>query len=87
MRLARHLPDRVREMSAAPSSTFKCRDTAGIEMGWGAVNSVTVASRSASWARIARRVGSASAENTMLSSSVPATQSHHRGIRILQLSG
>ena len=67
------LPDRVREMSAAPSSTFRCRDTAGIDMAWGAVSSVTVASCSASWARIARRVGSASAENTMLSWSVPAT--------------
>ena len=60
------LPDRVREMSAACSSTFRCRDTAGIEMGRGAVSSVTVASRSASSARIARRVGSASAENTAL---------------------
>jgi len=56
-RLPRHLPDRIREMSAALSSTFKCRDTAGIEMGRGAVSSVTVASFSASPTRIARRVG------------------------------
>src|SRR5262249_8637380 len=61
-------------MSAACSSTFRCRDTAGIEMGKGAVSSVTVASRSASSARIARRVGSASAENTALSWSVPDTR-------------
>ena len=65
--LARHLPDRVREMRAACSSTLRCRETAGIDIGKGALSSVTVASRSANSERIARRVGSASAENTRLS--------------------
>src|SRR5215207_8534411 len=65
--LVRHLPDRVREMRAACSSTFRWRETAGIDIGRGALSSVTVASRSASSSRIARRVGSASAENTALS--------------------
>jgi hypothetical protein len=64
--LARHLPDRLREMRAASSSTLRCRETAGIDIGKGALSSVTVASRSANSARIARRVGSASAENTRL---------------------
>ena len=39
----------------------------GIDIGKGALSAVTVASRSANSARIARRVGSASAENTRLS--------------------
>jgi hypothetical protein len=65
--LARHLPDRLREMRAASSSTLRCRETAGIDIGKGALSSVTVASRSANSARIARRVGSASAKNTRLS--------------------
>src|SRR6267143_5676248 len=65
--LARHLPDRVREMRAACSSTLRCRETAGIDIGSGSLSSVTVASRSANSARIARRAGSASAENTRLS--------------------
>src|SRR5262245_8343647 len=65
--LARHLPDRVREMRAACSSTLRCRETAGIDIGRGSLSSVTVASRSANSERIARRVGSASAENTRLS--------------------
>jgi len=56
-----------REMSVARSSTFRCRDTAGIEIDRGAVSSVTVASRAANSAMIARRVGSDSAENTALS--------------------
>lgn len=30
---ARHLPDRVREIGAACSSTFRSRDTAGIDIG------------------------------------------------------
>src|SRR6202171_3610594 len=75
--LARHLPDRLREMRAACSSTFRCRETAGSDIGSGALSSVTVASRSASSSRIARRVGSESAENTALSWSVPAITSRH----------
>src|SRR5438067_3852450 len=57
-------------MSKACSSTLRCRDTAGIEIGNDAVSSETVALRSANSARIARRVGSASAENTVLSWSI-----------------
>ena len=67
------LPLAEREISAAPSSTLRCRDTAGIEIGSGAVSSVTVASPRVSSARIARRVGSASAANTRLSWSVAVT--------------
>jgi hypothetical protein len=59
--------DCLREMRASSSSTLRCRETAGIDIGKGALSSVTVASRSANSARIARRVGSASAENTRLS--------------------
>ena len=56
--------------SARPvSSTFRCREIAGRLMENGSASSVTVASPSASRARIARRVGSASAAKIMLSRS------------------
>ena len=50
-------------MSPAFSSTFRCFDTAGRLMSNGAASSLTVASPVDSRARIARRVGSASAAN------------------------
>ena len=54
-------------MSPACSSTFKWRETAGRLIGKGCANSVTVALPRPSRTRMSRRVGSASAENTLLS--------------------
>src|SRR3954447_14117471 len=66
----RHCADRLRVISPAFSSTFRCRETAGRLIENGSANSFTVASDSDSRARIARRVGSASAEKISLSRSV-----------------
>src|SRR5487761_956355 len=55
-----------RAIDPARSSTFKCLDTAGRLMSNGSASAVTDASPSASRARIARRVGSASAANVVL---------------------
>ena len=54
---------RLREIRPARSSTFRCFETAGSVMANGSASSVTEASPVASRARIARRVGSASAAN------------------------
>ena len=58
----RLVPSTRRKISPAPSSTFRCRETAGWLIANGFASSSTVASPCASRARIARRVGSASAE-------------------------
>src|ERR1700722_10333804 len=63
----RHCASRPRAISPARSSTFRCFDTAGIDISNGSASSVTDVSPSASRARMARRVGSASAENVALS--------------------
>src|SRR6266542_1809187 len=60
-RQRRCLPRRSLEISAAFSSTFRCREMAGWEIAKGLASSPTVASPCAKRARIARRVGSASA--------------------------
>jgi hypothetical protein len=57
-------------MRPARSSTRRCFETAGPLIGNGADSSFTVADPSASRARIARRVGSARAENVALRGSV-----------------
>jgi hypothetical protein len=54
-------PVLVRETSPASESTSRCFITAGSDIEKGCANSLTEASRSASCARIARRVGSESA--------------------------
>ncbi len=69
-RLDRHWAERLREMSPAVSNTFRCREIAGREMSNGSASSVTVASPSLSRAKMARRVGSASAPKIRLSWSV-----------------
>ena len=56
-----------RAISPARSSTFRCLETACSEIGNGSAISFTVASPCASRARIARRVGSASAANVIVS--------------------
>ncbi len=65
--LGRH-PVRAGEQSVL-SSTFKCLEIAGCDIGNGAANSATVASLSARRTRIDQRAGSASKPKTMLSES------------------
>src|SRR4029077_18448046 len=60
-------PRRSRTMSDASSRTRKCREMAGCEILKGSASSPAVASPSASRPRIARRVGSESAEKVMSS--------------------
>ena len=69
MRQGRHCASRPRVISPARSSTLRCFDTAGMLISNGAASSVTEVSPSASRARIARRVGSASAEKVALRAS------------------
>jgi len=55
-------PVLVRVMSPAPDSTSRCFMIAGRDMGKGSASSLTVSAlRASSWARRARRVGSARA--------------------------
>src|SRR6185312_11064078 len=63
----------LRLMRPASSRTLRCREMAGWDIGNGAATSRTARSPSASRARIARRVGSASAPNTVLSRSTSIT--------------
>src|SRR5579862_7027914 len=69
-RQGRHWASRPRAISPACSSTLRCFEIAGILIANGSASSVTDASPSARRDRIARRVGSASAENVALSASV-----------------
>ena len=62
MRAGRHWASRPRTISPARSSTFRWREIAGRLTANGAASSLTVASPSARRVRMARRVGSASAE-------------------------
>src|SRR5260370_40762651 len=55
------VPTARRVISAAPSSTFRCRETAGCVISNGSASCITVTSPWLSRARIARRVGSDSA--------------------------
>src|SRR5580704_16925735 len=61
-RRGRFAPSTRRAIRPASSRTFRCWEIAGCVMSKGLASSSTVASPFASWARIARRVGSASAE-------------------------
>src|ERR1700733_10436946 len=65
-RHGRLVPSTLRAISPAPSSTFKCRETAGCVMSNGSAISVTVASPRVRRARIALRVGSANAVKAAL---------------------
>jgi hypothetical protein len=67
---------RLREISPADSSTFRCREIAGRLIENGSASSPTVASPSLSRARIARLVGSASAAKITLSRSVATVFNH-----------
>ncbi len=67
IRAGRHWASRPRVTRPACSSTFRCREIAGSVIAKGAAMSPTVASPSASRVRMARRVGSASAENVRVS--------------------
>jgi len=59
----RRCASRPCEISPARSSTFKCFEIASFVIANGSASSITDASPDASRARIARRVGSASAAN------------------------
>jgi hypothetical protein len=65
--LDRHGPERLREISPARSTIFRCRDIAGRLMANGSASSVTVASPSASHEPMSRRASTASAPKIVLS--------------------
>src|SRR5690242_16193311 len=75
--LERHCAVREREIRPAFSSTLRWREIAGWLMENGSASSETVASPSASRARIALLVGSASAEKITLSLSSWANITDH----------
>src|SRR5690349_9244050 len=65
-RHGRHCASRPRSIRPAVSSTFRCFETAGRLMSNGAASSLTEVSPEARRARMARRVGSASAAKVAL---------------------
>src|SRR5271155_5068762 len=67
MRHGRHCALRLRAINPARSKTFRCLETAGRLMANGFASSVTEVSPRARRAKMARRVGSASAEKAVLS--------------------
>ena len=70
MRHGRHCALRVCVTGPARCNTLRCFDTVGRRRSNGFASSLTVVSPSASRARMARRVGSASAANVRLSGSL-----------------
>ena len=66
-RQGRHCASRARAISPARSSTFRCFETAGIDISKGLASSVTDVSPCASRASMARRVGSARAAKVEVS--------------------
>ena len=66
MRQGLHCASRVRDIRFARSSTLRCLVIAGMVISNGLASSVTEASPEVRRARIARRVGSASAAKTAL---------------------
>src|SRR5271163_4587584 len=69
IRQGRHCAARARVISPAFSSTFKCLEIAGMLISKGSASSLTEASPDIKWAKIARRVGSASAEKVAVKES------------------
>ena len=69
-RQGRHCASRPRAIRPARSSTLRCLEMAGRLISNGSASSVTDVSPSASRARMARRVGSASAAKVVLRRSV-----------------
>ena len=81
-RLGRHCASRPRTMRPAFSSTFRCRETAGMLIGRGAANSVTAASPSERRSTICRRVGSARAAKVRLNRSAFISRSGYLRLRL-----
>src|SRR4029450_7977031 len=85
-RAGRHCASRPREISPARSSTFRCWETAGRLISKGSASVFTDASPSRRRDRMARRGGSANAENTAFRrSSVSGRSSYLRVILIKRL--